>query len=295
MVGRRGARIPLLFVLSLAVSVLAQARHDLEPGEEVWVPVAGVASGEMIGLEEGRRVAYERALKRALEETLPVEVHGLIVREVVELDSDEWRQSFHQLVQLDFHGQIVDTEDPVYSTHLEGATPVYSCSLRVKVRRAYGEPDPTFNIDVRLDHENHIYSDGDAMRITVTPTQDCYFTVFCIWSNDTVSVLYPNARTPSRLHRGQEPVDFPSPEDKRKGIRYRVGLLDGRERDREVICIVATKREYPFVAGEAGATTDPYVIPGYHAAYVALGRWLVDIPVGDRAQEWVSYEIVPAE
>jgi hypothetical protein len=71
-------------------------------------------------------------------------------------------------------------------------------------------------------------------------------------------------------------------------------LLPEKERDTEMLFVVATKSPMPFLASEKTKETkmgDYVVLPTYQTALTDLNRWLVSIPLEERIEDIVEYSV----
>lgn len=119
----------------------------------------------------------------------------------------ESQQAFHQafttLSQCTVYGRIVEEEEPIWAPVEnvqfrpgEPPIPLYSVTLRAKVQKEEGEADPSFQVFLKLNDGKVTFLEGEEMVLHITPTQDCYITVFNVLSDNTVLVLF----SPSRTH-----------------------------------------------------------------------------------------------
>ena len=158
---------------------------------------------------------------------------------------------------------------------------VYVVRVKVKVGQRKGERDPYFKLDVDMDRS--VYKDGDEIRLTVTPSMDCYLYVFNISSNDSVYVLLPNQHISNNFAKSGSSFNIPDEEARKRGIKYKVGLLPGKKADTEMVKILALKK--------AKANLD-MTFGNYQMALTKLQYFLVDLPRDEVVESNIIYNIV---
>jgi membrane-bound lytic murein transglycosylase len=77
-------------------------------------------------------------------------------------------------------------------------------------------------------------------------------------------------------------------------LRLRVEIPDGRKQITERLVAVATKQQIPFQEVPRRHIEDG-VLASAQASVQALNRWLVEIPLGQRALQSVTYDVVRAD
>ena len=73
------------------------------------------------------------------------------------------------------------------------------------------------------------------MVIKVTPTRDCYITIFNILEDERVLILIPNRYKAANFIKAAETFIFPDEEDKKRGIELKVHALGGKKQLRPSI------------------------------------------------------------
>lgn len=256
-----------------------------------WVEITSQA--QMI--TQGKQLARAEAIKRALAEAVAekagikilthtmdyqveISVNGKVVRDV---------EAFSLLSNLQSYGRV-DEEEVVYEKVVELAgQPYYEVRLRCHVSMEKGDRDPEFLLRVNLNQGS--FRNGEEMIITLEATKDCHVTVFNLLPDHTTELLYPNPDVPYDTVRANTPFEIPSAELRNKGIHLRK-YVDGDYPQIEHLSVVATKKRIPFPDVEV---TDDGVIPYQTAAYLAIQRWLLEIPLKDRREAMIDYLVVP--
>ena len=81
------------------------------------------------------------------------------------------------------------------------------------------------------------------MEVSITPTKDCYLSIFCIYSNNKVGMLLPNEYRKDNFVNANKTFKFPENND---NFSIPISLLPGKNEDSELIMIIATKKQISF-------------------------------------------------
>ncbi|HXV76401.1 MAG TPA: DUF4384 domain-containing protein, partial [Candidatus Polarisedimenticolaceae bacterium] len=176
-----------------------------------------------------------------------------------------------------------------YETRLEGDVPVYRAVLEADVVLEPGRRDPAFQLELASEPDSGTLRAGESLRLTVTPSKDCYVTVLHLDPQGGVERVFPNRFQPDHGVRGGTARTIPAPED---GFELRAELERGRHRQHEQILVVATLDPIRF---EVATASDPdELVPNAieSIALSRLNRWLLEVPVDRRVEALWSYEIV---
>lgn len=279
-------------------------RLTTEQKAQGWVDAIGECyQGRNMTTEEARRYALEKAKRNAIEQTLGVEVQAQTLHLKLETSQD-FHQSFTELSQTSFYGKIIEQKKPLWKLENiqfpdEPPIPCHRVFLRVKVAKEKGKKDPSFNVTLKLNGGRETFFEGDEIVLRITPTQDCYITVLNVLSDNTMLILFPpkKGQTPEKVSAGRTLL-IPSETERRKGIHFRVGLLPGKRRDTESLIVIATKDDIPFLPREPKEfrpdikiLSGKVVLPSYQSALEEVNRWLVSIPLSQRAFDMQQYHI----
>lgn len=199
---------------------------------------------------------------------------------------------FLSVVQLATAGRAIDwrfIEDRMVGV---GTQTYYLVKLAVTVEAETGRPDPGFQVSLRLNDELFFDrgspQESDEIVATITTTQDAYLTIFGV-SDDTVQVLLPNPLVPQNFIPQGTEFEFPSAEWRARGLRLRAVLPPGRSKTEEYMVVVGTRTEVPF--GEASGRIEGQIVETVKAMLMDLNRWLVNIPLDQRAIAFAGYEV----
>ncbi len=269
---------------------------------EGWVDAMGECYGANVTPVEAQKTALERARRNAIKVALDAEMR---VQGTVSLR--DFRRSFIALNQYSVYGEIIEEKAPIWAAveniqvrPTEMSVPLYRVTLRARVAQNKSQSDPTFSTYLRLN--NATFLDGEEMILSITPTQDCYVTVFNILSDHTVLILDTSQGDTLPAVSGNKTSSIPSESERQSGKHFRVALPEGRTEDVESVLIIATKDYVPFLSGKAeesgldmavtGRKEVLAVLPTYQSALEEINCWLVGIPLEKRAFDMQEYKII---
>lgn len=272
----------VLTALGMAPSKLAaQKRQTVE-----------VARCETIGEDLTVRDARQRAINNTLAEASR-QVAGVQLQGEQRIVRSDLEQSMQSVVVTSTSGVVVDhkmLESRVVADTINGDAPQHVC-YRVKIRADVmipeERPDPSFQISAVTDRgADAVYFDrpdgtSDSIVLKITSSKDAYLTIFDVWL-DTASVLISSAGAHNEIKAGV-PYQFPP-----EGSTLRAKLPKGLKRSSETFAVVATRTPIAFLPGPDSHTDENGTV------YTNVGdfqKWLAGIPIDQRTQATVSYEI----
>ncbi|MBT3961610.1 MAG: DUF4384 domain-containing protein [Candidatus Marinimicrobia bacterium] len=271
--------ITILFFSALHLS--AQSGEILKDLGDGWYEVMGTSSLENQTLEQARRKAEDIACREAIEHFSGVQVSSsssYVLGESERMDVDKYSQIINSVSA----GSILE-KMPISQKLVDGSFDI-EVKIKVKVGQQKGKADPKFKLKSSLDRE--YYKHGEEMTISVTPSMDCYLNILNFSSNDSVYILFPNTLLKNNFIRSGETFLLPSEENRERGIRFRVGLLPGKDEDLEMIKILATKENIPFTALSSIST-----IGTYESTATDIIGWIMDIPRDKMTESTLQYWI----
>jgi len=271
--------ITILFFSALHLS--AQSGEILKDLGDGWYEVMGTSSLENQTLEQARRKAEDIACREAIEHFSGVQVSSsssYVLGESERMDVDKYSQIINSVSA----GSILE-KMPISQKLVDGSFDI-EVKIKVKVGQQKGKADPKFKLKSSLDRE--YYKHGEEMTISVTPSMDCYLNILNFSSNDSVYILFPNTLLKNNFIRSGQTFLLPSEENRERGIRFRVGLLPGKDEDLEMIKILATKENIPFTALSSIST-----IGTYESTATDIIGWIMDIPRDKMTESTLQYWI----
>ncbi|MBT4502615.1 MAG: DUF4384 domain-containing protein [Gemmatimonadetes bacterium] len=276
-----------LYVLLLGAFLLGPTATAVQAEEQEWYSGEGIAPIVHITVEKARQFAWDQALVDALSQA-SLEVTGATMMKIEE-GGEEGDDQFSQFVRTATRGRIVavDTlfDEAEQRTVAGGARRelVYRVSMRAQVQPEMGRPDPGFQLE--LDLNKALFADGENLSLELTASRDCYVTLFNLYANDSLLVLLPNELLRDNQLQAGQTLSIPP---RNEGWELPVGLLPGRETDREVLLAVATKSEIPFPAARVARQG----LMSMDEALLTVNRWLAAIPSDQRTEAVAFYRIV---
>jgi hypothetical protein len=242
----------------------------------------GMSSLENLTPEQATRKAEDNACREAIEHFSGVQVSSsssYVLGESERMDVDKYSQIINSVSA----GLILE-KMPLIKPRIIPESLDIEVKLKVKVGKQKGKSDPKFKLRSSLDRE--YYKNGEEMTISVTPSIDCYLNILNFSSNDSVYILFPNTLLENNFVKASEKFLLPSEEHRERGIRFRVGLLPGKEEDLEMIKILATKENIPFTALSSIST-----IGTYESTAIDIIGWIMDIPRDQMTESTLQFWI----
>ena len=271
---------------------------------EGWVDATGECYGANLIPADAQKTALERARRNAIEAALDAQMRaqGTIMRSL-----RGFHQSFIAVNQFSIYGEIIEEKAPFWEDvrniqlrPTDPPVPLYQTTLRARISQKESQRDPGFSIHLSLN--NATFLDGEEMILSITPTQDCYVTVFNILSDHTVLILDTYQGDKLLAIPGQKTSFIPSEEEIQSGKHFRVALPAGRTEEVESVLVIATKEYFPFLAGKVESSCQDMavtgrkevlaVLPTYQSALEEINRWLVGIPLEKRSFDIKEYRII---
>ncbi len=220
-----------LCLCAFVVNTFAQEWHD---GEGL-VTMANITPEQ--AHTEALNIARQDALNKA-----GVEIRGVTARHIREASGGERYDEFARFTRTVTRGRIVD-EEVLFDDQVKIADIWhYKVELRANVEMNIGEPDHMFRLEVKLNQQT--YRDRETMTVMVSSTRDCFVTLFNMFADDSMCVIFPNQYyTDNEIH-GEEHITIPSLD---AGWDLPVNLNQGKAEDIEAILAVAPKDDITFL------------------------------------------------
>jgi hypothetical protein len=212
----------------------------------------------------------------------------------IEID-DELVERFSQVVRTGAGGRVVEERIVEAGIEKQGGQDVYRVRVEATVQPDVGRPDPAFVASLSLNKASQVYvarssrRASDEVVATVTATQDAYLTLFSV-TQDTIQVIWPNSLVEQAFVSASDSVAFPSQSWRARGLRLRVEVPPGRDRITERLFLVATKTRIPFRRAPNVNIRDG-TLRTVESSLLALNRWLVGIPLDQRATATATYDV----
>ena len=283
-----------LFLLLLVIANVFQ----LYSQDGVWIETTGYFNGANVTPEEGKRKALELARAEAIKQVVGLKVTEETYRSISESQTGSEQSTyfdvFSRLNRTTTTGRILD-EDYTFNTIVDNGTPKYYAKLRAFVVEEKGEIDPSFKVEINLLKDvyfvrSNIVSENDVVEFTISATKDCYIYLFNIMSNDSVQLIIPNQYIKNNKYEISKTEQEYEKEIKKLGMKFNVGLQDGKSLGKEAFYVIALKDRFDFTS-ENFNKDELSIIPTYKAAITDIMNWLIQIPANKRTEAFSSFEI----
>jgi len=252
-----------------------------------WQEGTGIITFAHITREDAHRQALDKARFDALK-ILGIEVVGVDGLFSGESSAGNHYNNFIQLIHINTRGRIIDERiifDGSEKQEVIGGESVsmYRVTIEAQIEMDTVKSDPGFNLQMKLNQETfHI---GETMVIDLYATKDCYVTIFCMYSNDSLIVLLPTRyQSDNRLTVGNT-LRIPP-----HGAYWDmpVDLAGEREYDLESLIAVATKEDIQFQVSNAVKRKG---LIAQSDALLEINRWIVKIDADKRTEAWAFYRV----
>jgi len=271
----------LCFVTAILCFPQSSVAQDWYVGD-ARIPISNITP------EQASRKAFEQARTRAIE-TAQLELVSISSRRISELSTGAYYDAFARYTQLVTHGLIVEEDtlkdgvEQIPSIGEGGSNLVYHVILRVYVVTPNEKPDPSFVLEINLNSTT--FRDGDTMVIQLRASQDCYVTLFNLYSNDSLRVVVPSRVFPDNHISKDNVLTIPSVDSP---YQIQVSLLPGVEQDIESIMAVAMKKDVPFTLIKSEGPTS---LISVKSALLSINRWLAEVPASERSTSLEQYRV----
>ncbi|MCK4312329.1 MAG: DUF4384 domain-containing protein [Candidatus Cloacimonetes bacterium] len=271
--------IILLYAFSLIFCQnISQHQPELKELGDGWFEVTASAIIENITPEQAKDIALEKAYKAAIEYFSGVEVSGRTSYIQAENKGIIHIDHFSKLINQISQGIILEKEILEEKLETFGNSIYKIITLKVKVGKQSGEKDQNFNVQAELNKE--YFKEGESLQLSVTPSIDCYLTIFNIMSDENVATIFPNEFRKDNFVKAEQEFLLPNEVDKINKVSYELVLLPEKDEDTEIIKIIATKKPINFQLN-----TD------YKTAFESLLNWLITIPRNEMEEVDLQYYI----
>ncbi|MBC8527513.1 MAG: DUF4384 domain-containing protein [Candidatus Cloacimonetes bacterium] len=218
-----------------------------------WFEVTASTIIENITPEEAKEKAIKNACKKAIEYYSGILVNSRTLKITSESNNKILIDHFSQLVNLTSQAIILEKEILSESITTDGNVLKKIVTLKVKVSEQKMERDPYFNLDAELNKD--YFKEGEKLGLSIIPTKDCYLSIFCLYSNETVAMLLPNEYREDNFAKANKAFKFP---DEKDVFSLPLGLLPDKNEDSETIIIIATKGEISFPSFKTFSTYNTF-------------------------------------
>ena len=252
-----------------------------------WVTVEGIAPIENVTKNEARKKAIANARREAVEKVVGVDILSETMVINYNVSGDVIRTIPHGKV---IGQEIIKEEIELIPAKNKGEAPylAYKIKMRAQVVKEKGQSDVFFRLRAELNRT--VFREGDPMEIRVTPSRDCYLSIFNILEDETAIILFPNRFKQNNFVKANATFTFPDGTDRKRGITLEAFLGAGREKEDEIIHVLALKEPLHF--NTARFKEGIYgIYDGRSAMVNDLVKNIVGIPLSHRAEKFIQYRI----
>lgn len=173
-------------------------------------------------------------------------------------------------VQSQIEGEILSFVVLDTITSLVGKQIQYTVTIDAKIIKHQVKPDPNFNINV-LGVKN-VYNRNDKLNFSVKASIDCYLNLFS-WTDEEVSLVYPNSREDQILLKAGETFLFPTGRN-----NYEMSTENG-EPEKSKLVFVFTKAPMKFIQFNANGISKPETVISWINAISLDQKKVINMPI----------------
>ena len=286
-------RISFIRLIFILIILLTQGTTSAEDKGSWFQGEACVYLGN-ISWNDAKNDALNRAMNNALEKASGIEIRASQLSLVVENSNvEEITDIFASMIRTQTQGKIIQIKDTTFITNNQPKSPPQICvSGLFKIKFQTNSPDPEFLLDMKINNDMGAvnFKDGENITIDIQSSKDCYLTIFNLYENDSLLILFPNQFLKNSFIPANTSVSIFPDSLQKKGISLKVGLLPGKDTDAEVLLAVATLNKRPFPV--FFTKENPYGdFRHFSDALISINKWLLDIPADERTEAMLVYNI----
>lgn len=234
----------LMLTLLFPISSFAADVKVVQSEGEVYL-------GEETTPAEAKALALNNARRKALEETVGIEVHGASVVYNFQLIND--------LVVAATKGLIV--KERIIENNCGTKDKQLFCTARIEAHVKPLSTERKGNLTItkasvqRPDKEgvvkSPVFQKNDEIQVKVSVGEDSYASIFSVDQNGNINKLYPNEYCHQLpLTPGKELV-FPDEAQRSSGLKLRVSTPKGKKKAVESVLVIASKEKINFLSDKA--------------------------------------------
>ncbi|MBW1865951.1 MAG: DUF4384 domain-containing protein [Deltaproteobacteria bacterium] len=252
-----------------------------------WVTVEGIAPIENVTKQEARKMAIANARREAVEKVVGVDILSETMVINYNVSGDVIRTIPHGKV---IGQEIIKEEIELIPAKDKGEAPylAFKVTMRANVIKEKGQIDVFFRLEAELNRT--VFKEGDLIEIRVTPSRDCYLSIFNILEDETAIILFPNRFKQNNFVKANTPFAFPDDMDRKRGITLEAFLGEGKRKVDEIIHILALKEPLHFNTAKFKEGIFG-IYDGRSAMVNDLVKNIVGIPLSHRAEKFIQYRI----
>ena len=277
----------ILFVCFFSIIANILSGDPVLSMDSEWVTVEGIAPIENVTKQEAYKMAIANARREAVERVVGVDILSETMVINYHMSGDVIRTIPYGKV---IGQEIVKEEIELIPAKNKGEAPflAYKVTMRVNVIKEKGQTDVFFRLEAELNRT--VFKEGDLIEIKVTPSRDCYLSIFNILEDETVIILFPNRFKQNNFVKANTTFAFPDDTDRKKGITLEAFVGEGKEKVDEIFHILALKEPLHFNTAKFQEGIFG-IYDGRSAMVNDLVKNIVGIPLSHRAEKFIQYRI----
>jgi hypothetical protein len=173
-------------------------------------------------------------------------------------------------VQSQMEGEILSFVVLDTITNVVGKQIQYIVTIDAKIIKYQVKPDPNFNVNI-LGIKN-VYNRNDLLYFSVISSVDSYLNLFT-WTDEEVSLVYPNSREDQILLKAGQTYLFPS-----KSNNY-IMSTENKEYEESKLVFIFTKSPMKFIQFNSNGISKPETVISWINAIPLDQRKKVNIPI----------------
>lgn len=166
----------------------------------------------------------------------------------------------------------------------------YRIVLEARVIPVKGERDPSLALDLEVNDQ--VLASGDELIIKVRSTTDGYLYLFDFFADNTVALLFPNKYMNDNRISADQWQEYPSKNERIRGLKYRVAAAKGVATTNETVYAVFSKRRIADLEGFINVPEGYAIFSAGDESFTTFQRWLAEIPLGQRTEKAIQIHIV---
>ena len=271
----------------MGVILLSVFACPLLAQESEWITVEGFAPIENVTKNEARKLAIDNARREAVEKVVGVDLLSETMVINYNVSGDVIRAIPHgKVIGIEILNEDIDR----IPAEKKGDVPflAYKVKIRANVAKEFGRTDSFFRLEAKANRT--VFKEGDLIEIKITPSKDCYLTIFNVLEDEKVIILFPNRFNQNNFVKANTSFVFPDDNALKKGITLEAFLDEGQEKADEMFHVLALKESLFF--NTATFKEGIYgIYDGQSALVNDLVKNIVGIPLSHRAEKFILYRI----
>ncbi len=274
--------------LAVMIVFLMLPGHTAATQDITWVTVEAAAPIVDDNVEQAREAAIEIAEWKAIEEAVVVNISMETLLVNLKLSGSMIGAiPYAKIVE----SEIIEENDGGQSGGQNDSSPMYRIKMKVGVVEKFESHDPSFQIEAALNRTN--FNNGQEMEISLKTTKDCFYCIFILLEDQKVLKLIPNQYRTNNFLESNKAYTIPDAGDRQKGIVLKVYTPPDKTIAKEAVYVLALQQ--PFDFENADIQEGVFGIYNGQTAFIeALIRQIVGIPLEDRAEHLIQYQISKA-